>query len=379
MKLLLEEKVNNQEPIYVTRTFMPPLEEYIDEIRPLWDSAWVTNNGVLHQEFEKKVAKYLKAENLCLFVNGHSALSTTISALKLTGEVITTPFTFASTTHAIVENGLTPVFCDINPDNYTMDASKIEALITEKTSAILPVHVYGNVCNTSEIEKIARKYNLKVIYDAAHAFGIEVNGRGIATFGDATMFSFHATKVFHTVEGGAVAFSDPALKSILNNKKNFGITSPDTVVSVGSNAKMCELHAAMGLVNLRHIDKQIELRKKDSERYRERLLNAPGIKLMYDSAGIKSNYAYFPVLIDEKVFGKSRDEIFDLLARQNIHTRKYFYPLTSDYGCYRGRFDSLLTPIAQYVASHILTLPIYGDLNLEIVDFICDLIKKPNN
>lgn len=366
----------NKQPIYVTKTYMPPFDEYINEIKPLWDSAWVTNCGALHEEFEKKAAEYLKADNLCLFVNGHSALSTAISAFNLTGEVVTTPFTFASTTHAIVENGLKPVFCDINPVDYTMNPSNIEALITEKTSAIIPVHVYGNICNVYEIERIARKYHIKVIYDAAHAFGVEINGRGIGTYGDASMFSFHATKVFHTVEGGAVTFKDPALKKILNNKKNFGITSPDSVESVGSNGKMCELHAAMGLVNLRHLDEQIRLRKTVYERYMERLAGIPGLKLLKDTLGVKKNYAYFPVLFDEKIYGKSRDEVFDLLALQDIHTRKYFYPLTSDYECYRGRFDSSLTPTAKYVASHILTLPLYGELDLNTVDNICDIIKS---
>lgn len=364
----------NIKPVYVTKTYMPPFDEYINEIKPIWNSAWVTNNGALHEEFEKQASAYLKVENLSLFVNGHSALSTAIGAFNLTGEVITTPFTFASTTHAIVENGLEPVFCDINPVDYTMDVSKIESLITEKTSAIIPVHVYGNVCETEEIERIAHKYHLKVIYDAAHAFGVEVNGRGIGTYGDASMFSFHATKVFHTVEGGAVSFQDTALKSILDNRKNFGITSPDSVVSVGRNAKMCELHAAMGIVNLRHIDEQIQLRKKICERYRERLEGVPGVKLLNEVRGVKSNYAYFPVLFDEKTYGKNRDDIFDQLALHGIHARKYFYPLTSDYACYRGRFDSSKTPTAQYVASRIVTLPIYGELELKTVDFISDRI-----
>jgi dTDP-4-amino-4,6-dideoxygalactose transaminase len=369
----------NKQKIFVTKTYMPPFDEYMNEIKPLWDSAWVTNSGALHEKFEKQAAEYLKADNLCLFVNGHSALSTVISALNLTGEVLTTPFTFASTTHAIVENGLKPVFCDINPVDYTMNVSNIEALITEKTSAIIPVHVYGNICNTNGIERIANKYHLKVIYDAAHAFGVEVNGRGVGTYGDASMFSFHATKVFHTVEGGAVTFKDGALKTILNNKKNFGITSPDTVESVGRNGKMCELHAAMGLVNLRHIDDQIQQRKNVCERYRERLAGITGLKIPQDTTEIKSNYAYFPVLFDETVFGKNRDEVFDMLAARNIHARKYFYPLTSDYSCYRDQFNSSLTPIAQYVANRILTLPIYGDLDLNIVDDICDIIEDKRN
>lgn len=361
-------------PIYVTKTFMPPLEEYIEEIRPLWDSAWVTNNGALHREFEREVSRYLKAANLSLFCNGHMALRTVLSALNLKGEVITTPFTFASTTHAIVENGLTPVFCDIEPAGYTLDAERLEPLITERTCAVVPVHVYGNVCNTAGIEKIAHKYGLKVVYDAAHAFGVEVNGRGMADFGDASMFSFHATKVFHTVEGGAVAARDPGLKMLLDELKNFGITSPETVDAVGSNAKLCELHAAMGLVNLRHIDEQITLRRRVAERYSERLSGLDGVKLCGDIPGIKRNYAYFPVLIDEMAFGKTRDEVFSALEADGVFPRKYFYPLASDYGCYRGRFASSRTPVAQYVADRILTLPIYGSLELSDVDRICGLV-----
>lgn len=367
-----------ERPIFVTRTYMPPLEEYIEEIKPLWETAWVTNNGPLHQRLADALTSYLKTPHICLFANGHLALSLIIRALHLSGEVITTPFTFASTTHAIVENGLTPVFCDIDPQRFTIDPAKIEALITEKTCAILPVHVYGNVCDVDAIEAIARRHGLKVIYDAAHAFGVELNGRGIGTFGDAAMFSFHATKVFHTIEGGAVAFADPTLDKKLYNLKNFGITGPETVDAIGSNAKMCELHAAMGLVNLRHIDEQIAQRRKITERYLERLSGAQGLSLPLTVSGTKSNYAYFPVLFDETVFGRTRDEIFAALEKQGIHARKYFYPLTSDYACYRGRFDSALTPIAKYAADRILTLPIYGGLALSDVDRICDIIlRKP--
>ena len=360
--------------IYVTKTFMPPFEEYVSEIRPLWDTAWVTNNGCLHQQFEQKAAEYLKVKNICMFANGHLALCIAIRVLRLTGEVITTPFTFASTTHAIVENGLTPVFCDIEPGSYTMDVSKIEPLITEKTSAILPVHVYGHVCDDREIERIARKYHLKVIYDAAHAFGEQVNGAGVGTLGDISMFSFHATKVFHTVEGGALTFGDGGLRGPMCNKKNFGITSPEHVVDVGMNAKMNELQAAMGLVNLRHIDGQIACRKRVTERYRERLGGIPGVVLPQEQPFVRPNYSYFPVVFDETAFGKARDEVFDALQQHHIHPRKYFYPITSAYECYRGRFDAESTPVAKRISERVLTLPLYAELTDGDVDTICDVI-----
>lgn len=355
---------------------MPPFEEYIETIKPLWESARVTNCGAIHEELERLAARYLKVGGLSLFANGHLALSAAISTLGLTGEVITTPFTFASTTHAIVENGLEPVFCDINPDDCTMDASKIETLITDKTSAILPVHVYGNACDTDEIERIAKKHQLKVIYDAAHAFGVELNGRGIGSYGDAAMFSFHATKVFHSVEGGAVASSETELKKCLESKRNFGLTSPDNVETIGFNAKMSEFHAAMGLVNLRHLDEQILLRKKICERYAERLTKIPGIKLPKTRQGVKRNYAYFPIVINEKEYGFDRDTVLETLASHGIFARKYFYPLTSDFSCYNKRFDSSLTPVARYISGRVLTLPLYGNLDIETVDEICRLIES---
>jgi dTDP-4-amino-4,6-dideoxygalactose transaminase len=354
---------------------MPPLEEYIQELIPIWETAWVTNNGPIHNEFESQVVDYLKVNNLVLFANGHLALSIAIKSFGLTGEVITTPFTFASTTHAIVENGLTPVFCDINQEDFTIDASQIESLITERTSAIVPVHVYGKVCNMVEINNVARKYNLRVIYDAAHAFGVEVDGVGIGNFGDASMFSFHATKLFHTIEGGALVFADRKLKQILNNKKNFGITSPETVEDIGLNAKLSEFHAAMGVVNLRYVDAQINQRQQLSELYSEQLAEIPGVTIVSDQPGVKHNYSYFPVLFNEKKYGRTRDDVFKILEANEIHARKYFYPLTSDFECYRGQFDSSLTPIAKYSAERILTLPLYGNLEINDVYRICRIIK----
>lgn len=359
--------------ILVTRSSMPEFEEYCDEIKDIWKSHWLTNMGVKHKELEASLIKYLKTGNIALFTNGHLALECAIAALKLKGEVITTPFTFASTTHAIVRNGLTPVFCDINAEDYTMDVTKIESLITEKTSAIIPVHVYGNLCNVEEIERIAKKHNLKVIYDAAHAFGVEYHGIGVANFGDASMFSFHATKVFHTIEGGAVAYRDKKLDKVLYDIKNFGITGPETVEYVGGNAKLNEFCAAMGICNLRHVDGEIAKRKKVVERYRERLSGIDGIKLSPIQEGVKTNYAYFPVVFENYKY--NRNELFAKLAEHNIHARKYFYPLTNNFQCYKGgKYDKHATPVANYIANRVLTLPLYADLELEMVDNICDII-----
>ncbi|MFC5465577.1 DegT/DnrJ/EryC1/StrS family aminotransferase [Lederbergia graminis] len=357
----------------VTRTSMPDLEEYIAEIKDLWESRWLTNMGVKHDRLEVQLAEYLDSSNISLFTNGHLALETAIAAFNLSGEVITTPFTFVSTTHAIVRNGLKPVFCDINEENYTINIDNLESLITERTSAIIPVHVYGNICNVDEIERIASKYNLRVIYDAAHAFGVKVNDRGIGSFGDASMFSFHATKVFNTIEGGALTFSNSELISKLNALKNFGITSQETVDFIGGNSKMNEFQAAMGLCNLRYIDVEIMKRKAIVERYVENLAGIPGIKLVQPQIGVKGNYSYFPVVFDG--YKLKRDEVFELLKENNIIARKYFYPLTSSFECYNGMFNTDETPIAKYIADRILTLPLYADLEFENVDRICRIIK----
>ncbi len=361
-----------EEKISVTRSFLPPIEEYINEIKELWDTHWITNMGVKHQILEGKLKEYLSVENIALFTNGHLALEGVIQAMDLKGEVITTPFTFVSTTHAIVRNGLTPVFCDINYDDYNINADKIEDLITEKTSAIIPVHVYGHICDYKKIEEIAKKYNLKVIYDAAHAFGETIDGKSVATLGDASMFSFHATKVFNTIEGGAVTYKNSELKEKLDQVKNFGITGPESIESIGGNAKMNEFQAAMGICNLRHVEEEIEKRKKVVKRYIERLSDIRGIKLNSYNKKLKSNYAYFPVLFDG--YKANRDEIYEELKKNNIMARKYFYPLTNDAQCYKNRFNVEETPIAKYVADRILTLPLYGDLELSIVDKICDII-----
>ncbi len=364
-----------EKPILVTRSSMPSFEEFTEMIRPIWDSAWLTNMGEYHQELERQLKEYMKTDNLVLFVNGHMALEMVIQAMELTGEVITTPFTFASTTHAIVRNGLTPVFCDIAPVNYTMDPDKIEALITDKTSAIIPVHVYGNFCDVERIEQIAKKHNLKVIYDAAHTFGAEYKGKSAAAYGDASIYSFHATKVFNTIEGGAVAFGEPWMGHRLNCLKNFGIVDQEHVVWVGGNAKMNEFQAAMGICNLRHVDGEIEKRRHVAERYLEHLEGVKGLKLpSYDNPDWKPNYAYFPVVFDGFVAG--RDLVWDYLASHKIYSRKYFYPLTNEFQCYQGRFSGEQTPVAKYVADRVLTLPMYADLAMEDVDRICGLLKE---
>lgn len=360
--------------INVTRSSMPEFEEYCEEIKELWDSRWLTNMGAKHKQFEADLKKYLHTKNVCLYCNGHLALENIIAAMELTGEVITTPFTFASTTHAIVRNGLTPVFCDINPYTYTIDVDKIESLITDKTSAIVPVHVYGNICDVEAIQAIADKHNLKVIYDAAHAFGVEYNGENVANFGDASMFSFHATKVFHSIEGGMVSFKDASLYEKLNQLKNFGIVDQETVGFVGGNAKMNEFAAAMGICNLRHLDDEIAKRKAVVERYRERLGNVDGIRLCPIQENTKPNYAYFPVVFDGYKY--TRDEVCDRLKEYDIIARKYFYPLTNSYECYKGKFDANDTPIALDVSKKVVTLPLYADLSLDDVDRICDVILK---
>lgn len=364
--------------INVTRSSMPEFEEYCEEIKELWDSHWLTNMGVKHKKLQAELEKKFDISHIALYTNGHLALENVIAAMNFPkgSEIITTPFTFVSTTHSIVRNELVPVFCDINETDYTIDVSKIESLITEKTVAILPVHVYGNLCDVEEISKIAEKYNLKVIYDAAHAFGVVKNGISAAKFGDASMFSFHATKVFNTIEGGAVAFESDDLVQVLNDMKNFGIRNPEEVVYVGGNAKMNEFQAAMGLCNLRHIDEEIEKRKNVVEHYRKRLSGVKGIKLCDSQPGVESNYSYFPVVFDEYKY--TRDDVFACLKENNIVARKYFYPLTNDVECYKELATSGAekTPIAKHIADRVLTLPLYADLTLSDVDKICDLILK---
>lgn len=365
-----------EEKIYVTKPSMPPIEEYITEIQSIWDEHILTNMGPKHKKLEAELMEYLKVPHVSLMVNGHMALEMAIQAMNLTGEVITTPFTFASTTHAIVRNGLKPVFCDIDPLTCTIDADRIEGLITDRTSAILPVHVYGNVCNVEKIDKIAKKYGLKVIYDAAHAFGEEYKGIGIGNFGNASMFSFHATKVFNTIEGGAVCYSDEDFGLDLYRLKNFGIRGPEKVDYVGANAKMNEFQAAMGLCNLRHVNNEIAKREKVYGLYVDRLKDIEGVRMLELQKDVKHNYSYLPIIIDENEFGLTRNEVFDLLAQNNIYSRKYFYPITNSYNCFHGQFKVGETPIALHISKRVLTLPMYADLTEEQIDIICSTIRN---
>ena len=350
-------------PINVTRSSMPSYEEYCEEIKGLWDSRWLTNMGAKHNELKAKLLDYLDVKNVELFVNGHLALYVGLKALGLQGEIITSPFTFASTTNAIVQAGCTPVFCDIKKD-YTIDEDKIEALITEKTVAILGVHVYGNICNVEAIDRIAKKHGLKVIYDAAHAFGVTYCGRGIGDFGDISMFSFHATKVFHTIEGGCLTFRDPALAYAIAKERNFGV-SGEELVCFGTNAKMNEFQAAMGLCNLRHIDEEIASRKAAFDRYVEHLSGK--VTLLSFRKELVQNYAYFPILVSD------RDGLSARLAEEGIVARKYFYPLVSENQGF-GEDLTATTPRAFDASRHVLCLPLYAHLDVSDVDRICDII-----
>ncbi len=361
--------------IYVTKALLPTYEEYCEAIKPLWETHNITNMGVYHKLFQSELQDYMEVQNVSLFCNGHMALEMTLQAMELAGEVITTPFTFVSTTHAIVRNGLTPVFCDIRRDNYTIDVNKIEEAITEKTCAILPVHVYGHICDVERIDKIAKKYNLKVIYDAAHAFGVSYKNIPVGRFGDASMFSFHATKVFNTIEGGAITFSDDRLESRLYNLKNFGIKSQDEVEYVGANAKMNEFSAIMGLCNLKQVQWAIDERKRVYERYLENLSDVAGIVFCKNNPEQTQNYAYVPVLVLE-AFGKTRDELFNILAEQEIYVRKYFYPIVTELDCYTDKQMPKDTPVANEISQKILTLPIYPTLDNSEVDRVCEVIRR---
>ena len=369
---------------------MPTLEEYIDEIKDLWNTHWLTNMGVKYKNFQEQLLKYLNVPFVEMLSNGHMALELSLQALKLSNvscnslekncfkkmEVITTPFTFASTTHSIVRNGLSPVFCDIKEDDFTIDENLIENLITDATVAIMPVHVYGNICNVTKIQKIADKYGLKVIYDAAHSFGEKLDGISIGSFGDVSCFSFHATKVFNTIEGGAVCYKDVSFGQELCRLKNFGIKNEEVVDGVGTNAKMSEFCAAMGICNLRHIDDEIKKRKTVFDYYESRLLDVAGIRTRKIPNNVQSNYAYYPIVVDEKKFGKTRNEIHSIMQKNNIYTRKYFYPITNSFECYQGKFDVFKTPIALRISKRVLCLPMYSDLSVKEIDRIVSIITK---
>jgi len=364
-------------PILVTRPSLPPVEEYEALVREIFASRYLTNGGAQHQKLEAALAQKLATPHLRLFTNGHLALECALQALGLEkGEIITTPFTFISTTHAIVRCGFTPVFCDVEPDYYTIDPAKIEEKITPRTRAILPVHVYGNPCDVEAIDLIAKKHNLPVLYDAAHAFGVTLRGRGIADYGDASMFSFHATKCFNTIEGGAVACRSAAYADLLNSYKNFGYHADEEVREIGGNAKMNEFQAAMGLLNLKYFEQNIEKRDKVAARYRENLSGIDGLSFRPIPEGVKHNHAYLPVTFDPDVFGSTRDEVNDTLKTYNVFARKYFYPLSSEAACYRGQFSPEETPVALLASRGVLTLPMYADLALNDVDDICQIVAS---
>lgn len=364
------------EKILVTQSYMPPYDEYIEAIKPLWQSHWLTNMGKYHRELEERLRSYLDVPELSLMVNGHMALELAIQTFAFPegAEVITTPFTFVSTTHAIVRNHLKPVFCDVKLSDGTIDEDKIENLITEHTVAIVPVHVYGNICNIEKIQEIADKYNLRVIYDAAHAFGAKYKGKGIGSFGDASIFSFHATKIFNTIEGGAVAFSNHKMYEKLYNLKNFGIRGEELVTEVGANAKMNEFAAIMGLCNLNHVETAFERRLRRYQVYREHLNDVKGIRILNKNPDSSNNYAYFPILIEDN-YHMTRDELYDTLKKHGIYARKYFYPLTSDEACFKNKYKNDELNCARDLANRVLVLPFYAELELEKINKIINIIK----
>lgn len=368
----------SDKPIYVTQPFLPPLEEFQEYLKDIWESKQLTNGGKYHQLLEKALCDYLGVKYISLFSNGTLALVTALQVLRISGEVITTPFSFVATTHSLWWNNIQPVFVDIEPETFTLDPEKIEAAITPKTTAILPVHVYGNPCKLEEIQHIADTYGLKLIYDAAHTFGVKIGGTSIANFGDLSVLSFHATKVFNTFEGGAIVCHDEKTKKRIDYLKNFGFAGETTVIEPGINAKMNEFQAALGLLQLKYIDKAIEKRRQLVIAYRNNLKNISGITVLDDINNVHHNYAYFPILIDKEKYGKSRDDVYEGLKKHNIYTRRYFYPLISQFPTYRGLESARqgLMPVAEKVAEDVLCLPIYPDLEMDDILRIIDVVMK---
>lgn len=365
-------------PIYVTEPTLPNLSKYVESLQKIWDKKWLTNNGDFAQRLEKELCEYLDVPFVSLVSNGTLGLMNAIYAMELEGEVITTPFSFVATTHCIEFGNLKPVFCDIDPETLNIDCDKIEQHIGPNTKAIMAVHVYGNPCDNARIAAIAKKHNLKVIYDAAHAFGVRENGKTILNYGDMSVLSFHATKVFNTVEGGAVVTEDPEMKKKLDYLRNFGFANETTIVMPGINAKMNELQAAFGLLQLENIDAGILARKTCADYYRERLVDIPGIKIFPDWENVRHNYSYFPVLISETEFGKSRDELYEALKPFNIFARRYFYPLISSFSPYAHLPTSTLEnlPVANKVADTVLCLPMFTTLTTETIDYIIEKITE---
>ena len=365
-----------EKPIYISRPPLPDRKAVYRKIDQIWDSQWLTNVGSQHREFEKELRKHLDVPNISLFCNGTLALQLACQALRLSGEVITTPFTFAATPHVLYWNRITPVFCDIDPNTFNLDPERIESMITPNTTAILPVHVFGYPCDTQSIREIADRYGLRVIYDAAHAFGVEVNGIKIGNFGDLSMFSFHATKIYHTLEGGALTFKDQSLRERLEFAKNFGFKNEENIVVPGINAKMNEFQAAIGLLMLGLVGEEIEKRKHLTMVYRERLSEVPGINFRTEMPGVKHNYYNFVITVDQDEFGISRDDLYKKLKEYNIFTRRYFYPLCSQFQCY-SKYPSSAPenlPVAERVSKSIMTLPLYGSLSKEDIHKISDII-----
>jgi dTDP-4-amino-4,6-dideoxygalactose transaminase len=363
-------------PIYVTKPFLPPLEEFCKSLSEIWESRWLTNDGPIIRRFAKELCSFFETDNLCLFNNGTLALQIALQGMGISGEVITTPYTFVATTHALYWNKIRPIFVDIEPEYYTLDPEKVEEAITPWTTAILAVHVYGHPCRLNALADIARRNNLKIIYDAAHAFGVKVDNTSIAHYGDLSMFSFHATKLFHSIEGGMLIFKEAGLKGIFDYLKNFGFKNEVEVVMPGTNAKMNEMQALMGSQVLKYLETLIQKRAIITDLYRERLKEVPGIKHVPAlSPEIKYNYGYMPIEVDEQEYGMSRDVLYEKLKQWNVHTRRYFYPIVTDYPCYRSISINGLLPVARRAASRILTLPIYDSLELSDVEAICEIIR----
>lgn len=365
-------------PIFVTQPDLPPLEEFIVYLRQIWDGKILTNNGPFHKQFEKELTEYLGVKYLSVFANGTLALVIALRALRITGEVITTPFSFVATTHSLWWNDIKPVFADIEPDYFTLDPDRVESAITQQTTAIMPVHVYGNPCKIDRFQKIAETYGLKLIYDAAHAFGVRINGNSVLNFGDLSILSFHATKVFNTIEGGAIICHDERTKKQIDFLKNFGFMNETTVIEPGINAKMNELQSAFGLLQLKHIDENIAKRKDITDYYRKHLKGIEGLSFLNDINGVQHTYSYFPVIIDYKKYGKTRDTVYEELKKHNIFTRRYFYPLISEFPVYRNlisaRKENL--PVAEKIASQVLCLPIFPDLEFEVIRKITELLQR---
>ena len=370
--------MKNNKKIFVTQPVLPPLYDFIESLKEIWESKWITNEGKFHKEFEKKLAGYLGVKYISLSANGTLALISALQVLRITGEVITTPYSFVATTHALWWNGIKPVFVDIEPEYCNLDPEKIEVAITPKTTAILPVHVYGNPCNVERIQEIADIYGLKVIYDAAHAFGVEENNNSILNFGDLSILSFHATKTFNTIEGGAIICHDEKTKKRIDYLKNFGFAGETTVIAPGINAKMNELQAAYGILQLKFFEKQIEKRKEITTLYKNLLLNIDGIKYLEDKDNVKHNYAYFPIFINENQYTLTREQLYYKLRENNIYSRRYFYPLISEFPAYRGLPSAKPAnlPVAEKTAEQVICLPIYPNLESEIVNKIANIIKS---